>query len=114
MRPEELTNCSNDLCFDTKLVGESTSEVRDASFSVSSHIWDLSDVIIHMSTGEHKDHYQAQDCPYVSVLEHRKDVWVCYRAEGEDTNHNSHSCDQLGPVEGSRQGRIISGWQMPL
>ena len=111
---QELTNCSNNLCFNAELVGESTSEIRDASSSISSNVWDFSNMIVHVSTGEHEDRDQAQYCPYVSVLNHWEDVWVRHSAKGKDTYHNGHGRDQLGPVEGPRQGRITTGRKVSL
>jgi len=109
-----LTNCSDNLCFDAELVGKSSCEVRDTPSSISGDVWNLSDMIVHVSASEHQDQDQAQYCPYVSVLENGKDVWICHSAEGKETNHNGHSSDQLRPVEGSSQGRVTAGWEMPL
>lgn len=114
MESQELTNCSDDLCFNTELVGESTGEIRDASPSVSGDIWDFSNMVVHVSTGEHEDRNQAQYRPYVSILQHRKDVWICHSGKGEDTDHDGYGRDQLRPVEGSRQGGIATRWKMPL
>jgi hypothetical protein len=43
------TNCSNDLGLQTKLVLEASSKVADATLSISGHVWDLSDMVEHVS-----------------------------------------------------------------
>lgn len=47
-----LTDCRNDLRFQTKLIAESTSKVTNTPFSVTGYVWSRPDVIEHMPAGE--------------------------------------------------------------
>jgi hypothetical protein len=66
--PERLTHSCNDLCFQTVLIGKSTSKVAYAASSISSNVRHFSNVIEHVAACEEKDSNQANSGPKVSVL----------------------------------------------
>lgn len=103
-----LTNSCNDLSLDTKLVGEATSEIRDATFSIACDVWNLSNVVVHMSTREHQDENQTDRSPNVAVLNDWQGIGVCHCSECEDANQNRHCCSKSGPVEWPGELRVAS------
>lgn len=71
----ELTKRSNNLCFKSELILESTSKVADTSFAVTSNIWNFADVVVHLATGEKKHRDQTKGGPQVAVLDDRQYEW---------------------------------------
>lgn len=111
---DKLTDGSNNLRFDAKLVGKPTSKVRNTASSVPGHVRHLSDVIIHVPAREQEHCHQADDGPEVSVLDNGENIRVGNGAKGEKTNDDGDGGDQLAPVEWPLQ-RWVAAWrQMAL
>lgn len=51
----ELTHSCNDLCLQAILVGEASCKVADSTLTITSNIWNFSDVVEHVSTGEEEN-----------------------------------------------------------
>ena len=49
---QNLTYCSNNLCFQAELIGEATNKVLDSAFAIWSDVRYVSNVVEHMSTCE--------------------------------------------------------------
>ena len=65
------THCGNDLSLNTELVGKPTSKVADAPAAVVGHVWDISDAIEHLPTGEEQHKDETDRGPQVTVSDHR-------------------------------------------
>lgn len=51
-RLEKLTHSSYNLGLHSELIGETTGKIGDAALTISCHVWDLPDVIEHVTTCE--------------------------------------------------------------
>jgi hypothetical protein len=102
---DKLTHCSNDLGLETELVLEATSKVVDTTLAVGLNIWDLADVVEHVSAREEQNSDQADGSPEVAVLNDRQKVRRGDGKEGEDTNDGGCHGDDLHVVD-----RALNGW----
>jgi hypothetical protein len=102
---DKLTHCSNDLGLETELVLEATSKVVDTTLTVGLNIWDLADVVEHVSAREEQNSDQADGSPEVAVLNDRQKVRRGDGKEGEDTNDGGCHGDDLHVVD-----RALNGW----
>ena len=110
----EHTHCSNDLRLETELVLEATSKVGDTSLAVTSHVWHLADVVVHVTTGEEEYGNQTDGGPEVTVLDDRKDIWCGDGDKGNATEDCNHCCHNLDIVDrpndrGMGNTREVSG-----
>lgn len=98
-----LTDGCNNLSFHAELVLESTSKVADTALTIACNIWNLPDVIEHLSTGEQEDGNQTDGSPEVSVLDNGQNVGRQNSEQGDGTHHNCHCRDEAHIIEGSNQ-----------
>lgn len=68
----KLTYSGDNLCLQSKLLGELITKVADTTITISSNIRHLSDVVEHMSTSEKEDGDQANSGPDIPILEDRQ------------------------------------------
>jgi hypothetical protein len=96
-----LTNASDNLRLHAKLVLEARSKVRDSSFAIASHVGHLSDLVEHVSTGEHKDCEEAETSPELAALDERQEVRVCRDGRSYATKAKDGPGEPSHPVDGS-------------
>ena len=101
----KLTHCGNDLGLETELILEATSKVVDTTLAVGLNIWDLADVVEHVSAGEKQNSDQADGSPEVAVLDDRQKVRRGDSEESEDTDDSGCHGDDLHVVN-----RALDGW----
>lgn len=87
-----LTDESNDLCLDTKLVLEASSEVTDFTMTVTRDVRNLADLVEHVTSSASKDHDDGDSGPHIAVLDNRKQVWPSFETKTENTE-NGHGGD---------------------
>lgn len=104
----KLTNCSNDLGLQTKLVLEASGKVADATLAISGHVWDLSDMVEHVSTGKEKNSNQANGSPQISVLEKRRKVWCGNSEEGDKSENSGRDSYRFHVVKWSGNRRFLA------
>lgn len=97
----ELTHSSNDLRLETKLVLETAGEIGETALAIVTGIWNLADVVEHVSAGEEQDENQADGGPEVAVLDDGKDVGRGDGEECEDTDDGSCDGNDLDIVDGT-------------
>lgn len=66
-----LTHCSNNLRFESILIGEPASKVANTALAITCNIRHLSNMVEHMTAGEKKNGNQTDCRPDVSVLDDR-------------------------------------------
>ena len=64
-----LTHGSDDLSLKSVLVLEAVGEIAHTSFAITGNVWDLSDVVEHMSASKKQDGDQADGRPKIAVLQ---------------------------------------------
>jgi hypothetical protein len=101
-----LTHCRNDLSFQTILIRETSSEITDTAASITGNVWNLSDVIEHMTTCEEEDSYQANSCPKVAILNDRQKVWPSNTEEGKCCKYSCGKYNDSDPIDGSLDFRV--------
>lgn len=104
----KLTNCSNNLRLQTKLGLETSSKVADATLSITRHVWNLSDMVEHMSTCKEENSDQADGSPKIPVLDDRGEVWCGNGEEGDETENSGCNSHSLDIVEWSRHRGLLA------
>lgn len=82
-----LTQGSNDLRLQTKLILEASCKIADTALAIIGHVWNLSDMIEHVAACEEKDGNQADGSPEVAILNDWQNIWCGDGKEGDDTEH---------------------------
>jgi len=65
------------------LVLEATREVADTASAITSHVWHLANVIVHVSAGEQENSDQADCSPEIAILHNWKEVWSTDSKQGD-------------------------------
>lgn len=71
MKETCLTDSSHDLGFQSKLVLEASCDIADAAMAISNNVWNLPNMVEHMTTNEEENGNQADGSPNVAVLNDR-------------------------------------------
>lgn len=95
------THGGNNLCLQAKLVLESTGKVADASLSITGHVWDLANVIEHVSAREEQHSDQADSSPQVAVLDDGQSVWSSDCDKADNTKDTGGYGNEFEPIEWS-------------
>lgn len=95
------THGGDDLSLKPKLALETTSEVGDASFSISSNIGDLADVVEHVAADEEEDDNHASRSPQIAELDERKYIWRSGDCDSDSTGDESKGGCPFHVIDGT-------------
>lgn len=103
---EKHTHGCNDLRLHSILVLEPTGKVADATFTVARDIWNLADVVEHVTASEEQNGDEADGGPDVAALSNGPDVGPSDVAQGGSARDEGEDGEPLYPVEGPLDGRM--------
>lgn len=107
-----LTEGRDNLRLQAELVLEAACKIRDAASPISSDVWHLADVVVHVTAGEEQNGNKAASCPDVAALDDGENVRPGNKCKCSATEQDHDSRHQAYPVHRPLDRRMRSVWKV--
>src|SRR5947207_15577918 len=93
-RKKSLTNDSNDLRLQSKLIAESCGNITDSTSPVIYDVRHFSNMVVHVPAGKQQHGDKGQCSPQISVIDNWRKEWVSDPANCGDGNDRRNERDK--------------------